>query len=195
MTARRFERPGPGSDAQGLVQQAVARAKEGDPHAFHFLYVRFADEVSECVRSIVPDADAADDISRSIFGRLLTELHQYQPREMPFNAWILRVARNAALADVDGYGEVPAPQIAVEDRSAETDLERQRPLREALRRLPGAQSRVLLLRHIAGLSPNEIAERLGTTEASVQRLYHRGQQSLRAAVSDGDAVTLSAEEA
>ena len=38
---------------------------------------------------------------------------------------------------------------------------------------------MLVLRHIGGLSPNEIAERLGKTEASIQGLHHRGRAALK----------------
>jgi RNA polymerase sigma-70 factor, ECF subfamily len=38
---------------------------------------------------------------------------------------------------------------------------------------------VLVLRHIAGLSPSEIAERIGKTESSVHGLHHRGRGALQ----------------
>ena len=40
---------------------------------------------------------------------------------------------------------------------------------------------MLILRHIAGLSPSEIAERIGKTESSVHGLHHRGRGALQAA--------------
>jgi hypothetical protein len=42
----------------------------------------------------------------------------------------------------------------------------------------------LVLRHIAGLTPGEIALRLGKSEAAVHGLHHRGRASLRVALSD-----------
>jgi RNA polymerase sigma-70 factor, ECF subfamily len=38
---------------------------------------------------------------------------------------------------------------------------------------------VLLLRHVVGLSPVEIAERLGRSESSVHGLHHRGRRALQ----------------
>ena len=64
-----------------LVTLAVARAKEGDTSALHFLYV----------------LDDSRDITQKVFGNLMTAIQSYEPREVPFAAWILRVARNAAL--------------------------------------------------------------------------------------------------
>jgi RNA polymerase sigma-70 factor, ECF subfamily len=43
---------------------------------------------------------------------------------------------------------------------------------------------VVVLRHLAGLSPGEIAERLGKTEPSIHGLHHRGRGSLRSALAD-----------
>jgi RNA polymerase sigma-70 factor (ECF subfamily) len=80
-----------------LVTLAVARAKEGDTNALHFLYVRFADDVCSYVNDIVSSLDDSRDITESVFGKLIGTIQRYEPREIPFAAWILRVSRNAAL--------------------------------------------------------------------------------------------------
>jgi RNA polymerase sigma-70 factor (ECF subfamily) len=80
-----------------LVTLAVARAKEGDRAARHFLYVRFADDVCAYVDSIVPSLDESREITEKVFGALMTTIQTYEPREIPFAAWILRVSRKAAL--------------------------------------------------------------------------------------------------
>jgi DNA-directed RNA polymerase specialized sigma24 family protein len=80
-----------------LVTLAVARAKEGNTDALHFLYVRFADDVCSYVDSIVPSLDESREITQSVFGALKTTIQTYEPRELPFVAWILRVSRKAAL--------------------------------------------------------------------------------------------------
>ena len=80
-----------------LVTLAVARAKEGDTDALHFLDVRFADDVSGYVESIVPSLDETREITQKVFGALMTTIQKYEPREVLFAAWILRVSRKAAL--------------------------------------------------------------------------------------------------
>ena len=80
-----------------LVTLAVARAKEGDANAVHFLYVRFADDVCAYVNSIVRNLDDSRDITQSVFSALLTTIQRYEPDDVPFEAWIRRVSRNAAL--------------------------------------------------------------------------------------------------
>ena len=53
-------------------------------------------------------------------------------------------------------------------------------MKQALSDLPEDQRRVLMMRHVAGLSPSEIAERMGKTESSVHGLHHRGRAALQA---------------
>ena len=57
-----------------LVTLAVARAKEGDTAALHFLYVRFADDVCAYVDSIVPSLDESREITQKVFGALMTTI-------------------------------------------------------------------------------------------------------------------------
>ena len=49
------------------------------------------------MNSIVSDLDESEDITQKVFGNLMTAIQKYEPRQVPFAAWILRVARNAAL--------------------------------------------------------------------------------------------------
>ena len=80
-----------------LVTLAVARAKEGDTNALHFLYVRFADDVCGYVNNIVRNLDDSRDITQNVFGKLATVIQTCEPDEIPFAAWIQRVSRNAAV--------------------------------------------------------------------------------------------------
>ena len=80
-----------------LVTLAVARAKEGDTNALHFLYVRFADDVCGYVNKIVRNLDDSRDITQNVFGKLATVIQTCEPDEIPFATWILRVSRNAAV--------------------------------------------------------------------------------------------------
>jgi RNA polymerase sigma-70 factor, ECF subfamily len=171
-----------------LVREAVARAKAGDVSAVHFLYVRFADEVFGQVRSIVEDGAAAEDITQTVFAKLGAAIQKYEPRQARFSAWLLRVARNAALAYLRARRQLPLAQVRTEDRpDQQLCAERLRALREALARLPPAQREVLVLRHLVGLSPVEIANRLGKTEGSIHGLHHRGRSALQLALSELEA--------
>jgi RNA polymerase sigma-70 factor, ECF subfamily len=176
-----------------LLARAIAGAKQGDMSALHFLYVRFADDVCGYVRSIVRDSHDAEDITQNVFAKLMTAIHKYEPRDVPFAAWILRVARNVALDHLRARRQIPCEEVRTDDDGHEQiGFERSQCLREALWRLPQEQREVLVLRHLAGLSPGEIARRLGKTEGSIHGLHHRGRSALKAALCEMDAAPVIA---
>jgi RNA polymerase sigma-70 factor (ECF subfamily) len=166
-----------------LLAQAIVGAKDGDMSALHFLYVRFADDVCGYVRSIVRDSHDAEDITQNVFAKLMTAIHKYEPRDVPFAAWILRVARNVALDHLRARRQIPFEEVRTDDQGHEQiGFERSQCLRDALWRLPAEQREVLVLRHLVGLAPGEIAKRLGKTEGSIHGLHHRGRGALQAAL-------------
>jgi RNA polymerase sigma-70 factor (ECF subfamily) len=189
----RFVRSRDNTNDPELVTQAVARAKEGDMSALHFLYVRFADDVCGYVRSIVRDPHEAEDVTQNVFAKLMTAIQKYEQREVPFAAWILRVARNVALDHVRARRQIPFEEVRTDDEGHEQlGFERSQCLRDALRRLPEEQREVLVLRHLAGLSPGEIADRLGKTEGSIHGLHHRGRGALQEALRELEAAPVIA---
>jgi RNA polymerase sigma-70 factor, ECF subfamily len=180
------------TQSDALLRRAIARAKQGDIDALHYLYVRFADDIYGFVNSIVRDSHAAEDVTQNLFGRLMTAIQRYEQREVPFAAWILRVARNAALDHMRARRQIPVEEVRVDDEGYEQlGFERSQCLRDALRHLPPDQREVLVLRHVAGLTPCEIAERLGKTEGSIHGLHHRGRSALQAALRDLEAAPVT----
>ena len=165
MAARRFAQPGPEARTADLVERAVACAKQGHVDAVHFLYVRFVDEVGAFVRGTVGDAEA-ESVTEAVFAKLVTEVQHYEPGALPFAGWILRLADRV----------VSTEGLAGDD----SKHGRSPPLHDAFCRLPDDQRRVLVLRHIAGLSTTEIAQRLGKSEAAVRELHQNGSRALRA---------------
>ena len=177
---------------EGLVALAVARAKEGDRSALQFLYVRYAKEVHRYVKSIVGDHHEAEDITQGVFLKLMRVLGSYTPREVPFAAWLRRVARNAALEHLRSRRPMPVRELQTDEQSREElRCERVRDLRQALERLPYEQREVLILRHLAGLSPGEIARMLDKTEAAVHGLHHRARNTFKATLRELEASPLT----
>jgi RNA polymerase sigma-70 factor (ECF subfamily) len=163
------------------VSQAVARGKAGDREAIRFLYVRYAHNIYGYVRSLVHDEHEAEDITQHVFAKLMTVLVKYDERGVPFFGWLLRLAHNAAIDHLRARRATPAEEIYGPDERVDDDvIDRSRSLREALQALPDEQRSVVVLRHVVGLTPGEIAERLGRTESSVHGLHHRGRRALQA---------------
>ncbi len=180
-------------ERDGLLGSAIARAKEGDTGALHFLYVRYADDVYGFVNSIVRDHHEAEDITQNVFAKLMRIIGKYEQREVPFSAWIIRVARNAALDHMRARRQIPFEEVRTTDEGHEQEgFDRFQCLRTALDRLPEDQREVLILRHIAGLTPPEIAAALGKTESSIHGLHHRGRGALQAALRELEAAPVTA---
>ena len=165
---------------EALALRAVAQAKAGDPDALRFLYLRYADNVYGYVCSIVRDEHEAEDVAQQVFAKLLGSLARYEPRAVPFSAWILRVAHNAAIDHVRARRPVPVEDVrGPEPADDGAARDRFRDLRVALDRLPKEQREVIVLRFLVGLTPREVAERMGRSEDAVNGLQHRGRRRLR----------------
>ena len=166
--------------AERLVLDAIDRAKEGDGDALRLIYLRYADNVYGYVCSIVRDEHDAEDVTQQIFSKLLTSLARYEPSSVPFSAWILRVSHNAAIDHVRARRAIPFEEVrSTEEPFSDIGRERWGDLRTALDTLPSDQRQVVMLRFVVGLSPAEIAQRLGRTEDAVHALQHRGRRRMR----------------
>ena len=158
---------------------AVARAKEGDQEALRFLYVTYSHNIYGYVRSIVRDDHEAEDVTQHVFTKLITTLAKYDDRGVPFFAWLLRLARNVAIDHMRANRLTPTDTVLDPDASSEKDPDRSDAVKVALATLPHEQRQVVILRHVVGLTPGEIADRMGRTEGSIHGLHHRGRRALR----------------
>ena len=177
-----------GHVAEQAVLKVVQGARSGDQDAIRDLYRLYAGPIHRCVRRVVGDEHDAEDLTQEVFIKLLRVLPSFEPRGRPFHAWALRVARNAALDHLRASKSVARPRAADQliDRpdAGMLDLDRRADLLDALRELPDEQRAVVVLRHLVGLSPREVAGRMGRTSAAVHSLDHRARVSLRRGLSD-----------
>ena len=100
------------SSSAVLVSRAVARAKQGDRERCATC-TSLADNVYGYVARIVRDDYEAEDVTQHVFAKLMTALRSTRSASVPFSAWILRVARNAA-----DRPHAPAPGRSPPRRSA-----------------------------------------------------------------------------
>jgi RNA polymerase sigma-70 factor (ECF subfamily) len=176
-----------------MVSDSVAAAQRGEGDGIRALYVAFADDVYNLVRGILRDEHDAEDVTQHVFALLPARIKKYEPRGVPFKAWLLRVARNAALDALRSRRSVPVEEV----RSEHHELpEQDRHLREALEAafsdLPADQREVVVLRHLVGLTPGEIAERMGKSEGAVHGLHHRGRRAIKAQLAELGAAPVTA---
>ncbi|MCU0483192.1 MAG: sigma-70 family RNA polymerase sigma factor [Chloroflexi bacterium] len=172
----------PAIDLEGLV----AAARAGDADAFAAVYEALAPRVHRYLRYRVPDPDQAEELLQQVFLQMIAALPRFEPRGLPFAAWVFRIARNAVIdagrarrpslpieLAHDVPSEVPGPdELAVAG-------DEQAGLRDALGRLPRDQHDVLVYRFYGGLSPREVAPLMDRSEGAVRVLQHRALGALR----------------
>lgn len=169
------------------ITQAVVAAKSGDMDAIRFLYLRYKDNVYGYVLSIVREPHEAEDATQQVFMKLISAIDKYEPRSVPFTAWILRVARNIAIDHLRQRRTVPCEEVFEPSRQTdESSRECRWGLEAALGTLPEDQREVVMMRHLVGLTPGEIAMQMGRTESSIHGLHHRGRLALRRELADLD---------
>jgi RNA polymerase sigma-70 factor (ECF subfamily) len=164
-----------------LISEAIRRAQAGDREALGFLYARYAENIYGYVRSIVRNHHEAEDITQHVFAKLMRVIGKYEERDVAFLAWALRVARNVAVDYIRSERLIPVEEVRTVDQREGADPAaggKMQDIREALETLPAAQREVLILRHVAGLSPVEIAKLTGKSEGSIHGLHHRGRRTL-----------------
>jgi RNA polymerase sigma-70 factor (ECF subfamily) len=166
-------------------QEAVRLAKRGDRDALRYLYVTYARNVHRRIQGIVHDSHEAEDLTHDVFVKLFTALGKYEQREVPFSAWILRVAQNAALDHLKRRRQVPFAQMQLSDCGRDQlGWDRRRCLKAALAGLTDEQREVLVLHHVGDLPLRQIADRMGKSEGAVTQLHHRARAALRVSLAE-----------
>jgi RNA polymerase sigma-70 factor (ECF subfamily) len=165
--------------------EALALAARMDPAAFEELYVRSRVAVYRYLRGRTATRDEAAELSAVTFERAFRAIARYSPRAGGFRAWLLRIARNAA---IDAARRERAGPIVVSDVGHESGPETRliadesaEELRERVAKLPPDQRDALVLRYSSGLTAREIGAVLGKSEAASQKLLSRGLDALKEA--------------
>src|SRR5687767_10552972 len=130
-----------GSASDALVRDAVRRTKAGDRGALEYLYVRYAGDVRRHVAGVIGDAHEAEDVTQNVFARLPDSIQRYEERSAKFSAWLLRVARNAAVDELRRRRPIPSSDLAASRPDAAEDAgpKAAAALNEALASLPEEQ--------------------------------------------------------
>jgi RNA polymerase sigma-70 factor (ECF subfamily) len=173
------------------VRMAVKLAKGGDRDALRYLYTVYSNNIYGYVRSIVHDDHEAEDVTQHVFAKLMTTLVKYDDRGVPFFAWLVRLARNASIDHLRSNRLTPTEHVIDPNATYGGDLDQAETVRTALASLPNEQRQVVFLRHVVGLTPGEIADRLGRSESSIHGLHHRGRRALQRELTRLDATPLT----
>jgi len=169
-----------GDGEEARARRAIARAAAGDREALCYLYERYSANVYRYVRSLVRDEHEAQDLTQSVFLKLMRIIHRYDEDQGRFLSWLLRVAHNVTVDHIRRVKPIATSDVWPADAAADEAGSRCRDaLHDALAALSDEQRKVLVLRQIVGLRPAEIAHRMAKTEGSVHALHHRARASMR----------------
>jgi RNA polymerase sigma-70 factor (ECF subfamily) len=134
------------------------------------------------------DAQAAEDLASDVMLRVLESIERYQPRGVPFSAWIFRIARNR-LVDIRRRSHrrrevslVDALVTTSAGGSPHAAVERALDFGEvcfALGQLTDAQEQVIVLRFLKDLDVATVARTLGRSESAVKSIQFRALTALR----------------
>ncbi|MCI9274096.1 MAG: RNA polymerase sigma factor [Clostridiales bacterium] len=160
------------------LDQLILLASQGDMPALESLYQEMKDLVYALSLSITRRPSCAEDITQETFVRL-SQSSGFTPRGQG-KAWVLRIARNLALRQLQQEKRLHAPQRDRDSRSGswgeETSLDRIM-LRQALMTLGVAERQIVLL-HAAGLKHEETARILRRPAGTIRWKYAQAIKKL-----------------
>ena len=144
---------------------------------------------------MVASPAAAEDLASETWLGVVRGLHRFQGNEPAFRAWVFTIARHEVLdwrrraarratedLPANGLAEQPAPDDPAAD--ALEGLSTRSALAEVAT-LPPDQAEAIVLRVVAGLDVQRVAEIMGKRPGTVRVLTHRGLRRLAERL-DGD---------
>ena len=163
-------------DENGLI----GRCLEGDSAAFEPLVERYHGPLFRVAARLLGDREEARDVTQTAFLKAYQALASCD-RQRKFFSWIYRIVVNECLntlrarrpqVDLDRNLAAPA-----EEADAVATAETRKRVRRALLELSSEQRDVIVLRHFAEMSYEQIAATLGVPEKTVKsRLYSARQR-------------------
>lgn len=184
----------PLAPAEGVSLELVRRIQGGEREAWNELFSRYHDQLLLAVRVRLGAGLRrhleSEDIFQSVALEALRDLQRFQYRgqgslERYLTTLVLNKLRDRAdtFAAAKRAGTVPLDELTAASLAAREPayhapaFER---LERALNALPPAQRELIVLRKIEGLSGQELAGRLGTSEEAARKAYSRALAQLAA---------------
>lgn len=170
----------------------VDLARQDTPIAMDVLVDRHYSAVQRFLTRQTRDPDLAQDLTQEVFATALTRLTQLND-DATFLPWLYRIARNQChssrrrtqrlipLAVIDWIDIASISRmktISAQGRSI-VDIEEADVIQHALDRLRPEYRELLLLRHLAGFSLDEVATIVDSSRATTQRRINRAEASFR----------------
>ncbi len=176
--------------------EVLARARAGSAEAFTLLYEDLVRPVAAYLRA--RGVRDVEDLTSEVFLAVFTSVGRFTGGQVPFRSWVFTIAHRR-LVDHWRSGSRSVPQAPYEpqddDRSTESaenqalDVLGEERALELLAMLTDDQREVLVLRIVADLTVEQVAEVVGKRPGAVKALQRRGLSTLRR-ILESEAVTL-----
>jgi RNA polymerase sigma-70 factor (ECF subfamily) len=165
----------------------VRAAQRGSAEAFAELFRRHWPQAHRAAFLVTRDAAAADDVAQEAFLAAVAALDRFD-RRRPFAPWLHRIVVHRALDWARANTrrrEVPADAAAepvAPDAAAALDAD----VLAVLAALGPEQRAVVVLRHLLGFTPGEIATALALPRGTVNSRLRRGLDAVHDALASED---------
>jgi RNA polymerase sigma-70 factor (ECF subfamily) len=165
--------PGPKGDERAWIRGAQA----GNASDFEALFRAHWGSAYRAAYLVVHDTAAAEDIAQEAFLAAVRNLDRFD-RRRPFGPWLHRIVVNRAIDWSRRRalrGEVELHDAPVEQGDADVGSETV----AAMRRLSPEHRAVIVLRHLLGYTPGQIARLLELPRGTVNSRLRRGLDELK----------------
>src|SRR3954466_1009028 len=166
----------------GAADGALVRAaQDGSAEAMEELFRRYWSGAHRAAYLVVHDAALAEDVAQEAFLSAVRSLHRFD-RRRPFGPWLHRIVVNRAIDHARARvvrREVPAEGVAEPASDSLRDFSADEEVLGALAALPPEQRAVVVLRHLLGYTPGEIARLLRLPRGTVNSRLRRGLDALK----------------
>ncbi|MEI8015776.1 MAG: sigma-70 family RNA polymerase sigma factor [Nitrospira sp.] len=177
-----------GSDDEAKL---IARSLRQDPDAFGQLVERYATVIVNLAYRMVGDRTEAEDLAQETFVAAFKALPRFRA-DSKFSTWLYRIAANKCkdwlrakrpwqgVQDID-VDEVLDAGVAAEERTPERLLSQQQvaeQLDRAIQRLPPLYREAFVLKHVEGLSYEEMQEIVGVNADTLKMRVYKGRLQL-----------------
>jgi RNA polymerase sigma-70 factor (ECF subfamily) len=158
--------------AQVQDQELVRNYINGHEEALSVLVSRHQQKVFTYIRMLVKDSALAEDIFQDVFVKVIHTLKSGNYNEEgKFLPWIMRIAHNLSIDHFRKSKRIPVVQpkddfdifrtLRIEDDNVEDKMVKDQILKDVkklIKELPAEQQEVLILRHYADMSFQDIAD-------------------------------------
>ncbi len=173
--------------ADTRAQDLIVEVRRGSNSAFRVLVQMHMRQAYDIAYGILGDHDDADDAAQEAFVNVYRSLARFRG-DADFSTWLFRIVKNCALNRLKQRKRKQKREVellvADTERSSmnmgvgEADDARFY-IERALHELPTLQRAVVMLRHVSGLSTEQVSRILHCSEGTVKTHLHRGLKKMR----------------